>query len=81
MKTETLLNFQYFDGKDTTYCVRATEYEAIYGPNKGTKVWRLTVIDVDAHTTTVPASRNEALYLAEAKMKGFIERLKLKFGD
>lgn len=77
MKTETLLNFQYYNGA-TTFCVRATEYSERV---TGSTVWRLTVIDGDAHTTTSPNSRNEAIYLAEGKLKGFIERLKLKYAD
>lgn len=80
MKTETLLNFQYYTPA-TSYCVRATEYTTEYGPLKGAKHYRLTVVDGNAHTTTAPNSRAEAIYSAEAKLKGFVERLKLTYGD
>jgi hypothetical protein len=77
MKIETLLNFQYYSPA-TNFCVRATEYTE---REAGGTVWRVSVVDNHTHALQAPNSRAEAIYLAEAKLKGFLERLKLTYGD
>lgn len=77
MKIETLLNFQYYSPA-TNFCVRATEYTE---REAGGVMWRIATVDAHIHSVQAANSRAECIYLAEAKLKGFIERLKLTYGD